>query len=182
MSSKVVVIGGNGRVCPSRAHIHSIWLYIPSCSQVARHLIRLLVKSHDVTGVVREPAHEEVVKSLGAKSLVLTLDAPLSDYTAAVEGAVVVYHCSGYSPPARGPDEPPVPQEEQAAGSKAEHDGTIRAYDAIEAVAGPKPRLIMMSGVDIRDPSKVPEHYVRMLSTAQRPELTFRHSYRTKRT
>jgi hypothetical protein len=150
-------------------------------------LIPLLVKSHDVTGVVREPAHEEVVKSLGAKSLLLTLDAPLSDYTAAVEGAVAVYYCSGFSPAPPGPDAPPVPQQEHDGGSKADYDGTIKVYDAIEAVAGPKPRLIMLSGVDIRDVSKVPEHYVSERDAfndakKRRPELTLfpSPSYRTK--
>jgi len=130
---------------------------------------------------VREPAHEEVVKSLGAKSLVVPLDAPVSDYTAAIEGAVAVFHCSGYSPPVRGPDEPPVPREEQDAGSKAEHDATIKAYDAIEAVVGPKPRLIMMSGVDIRSvqgPGTLCEDYFQRVT----PKLNFRHPHRTKRT
>jgi nucleoside-diphosphate-sugar epimerase len=136
---KVVVFGANGRV--------------------ARQLIRLLVDKHDVTGVVREPAHEETVQSLGAKSLVLTRDAPLSDYTAVVEGAVAVYYCSVQVVCSSGPDAPPVPQEEQEAAHKAEYDDTIKVYDAIEAVAGPKPRLIMLSGVDVRDLSKVPAHY-----------------------
>jgi hypothetical protein len=138
--------------------IHFLWS-LPS--QVARHLIRLLAKTHDVTGVVRDPAQEETVRGLGAKPLVLALDAPLPNYTAAVDGAVSVYYCSGYSAPMAGPDAPAVPQEEQEAGNRAEHDGTLKVFDAIEAAKGSKPMLIMLSGVDIRDLDKVPAHYVR---------------------
>jgi len=133
-----------------------------------------------VTGVVQEPAHEEVVKSLGAKSLVLTPESPLSDYKAAVEGAVAVYYCGGYWP-CPGPDAPPISQEELEAAHKAEHDATIKVYDAIEALAGPKPRLIMLSGVDIRDLSKVPDHYVRIaLKRGDAPNLISVILYRTK--
>ena len=117
------------------------------------------------------------MRGLGAKPLVLALDAPLPNYTAAVDGAVSVYYCSGYSAPMAGPDAPPVPQEEQEAGNRAEHDGTLKVFDAIEAAKGSKPMLIMLSGVDIRDLDKVPAHYVREMeqSTLHSPTtwLTF---------
>lgn len=38
-------------------------------------------------------------------------------------------------------------------------------FDAIEGVAGEKkPRLILVSAVDIRDPEKIPAHYVSTVS------------------
>jgi len=41
-----------------------------------------------------------------------------------------------------------------------EYEGALKVYDAIEGVEGPvKPRLILVSALDIRDPEKIPAHY-----------------------
>lgn len=43
---------------------------------------------------------------------------------------------------------------------KVDFEGAVKVFDAIEGVRGQKPRLILVSAVDIRDPDKVPAHYV----------------------
>lgn len=43
---------------------------------------------------------------------------------------------------------------------KVDYEGAVKVFDAIEAVQGDKPRLILVSAIDIRDPEKVPAHYV----------------------
>ena len=43
-----------------------------------------------------------------------------------------------------------------------DYEGAVKVFDAIEAVEGSKPRLILVSAVDVRDPTKPPQpHYVR---------------------
>ena len=117
----------------------------------------MLSGTYEVTGVVRESAHEDEVKKLSAKTLVLSPEAAVEEYTSLFDGVEVVYYCSGYS--ASG--SPEVSQEEKVAREKAEaFDGAVKVFDAIEAVKNTKPRLIMVSGTVIRDLSKVPEHYV----------------------
>lgn len=41
-----------------------------------------------------------------------------------------------------------------------DYEGAVKVFDAIEGVKGSKPRLILVSAIDIRDPDKVPAHYV----------------------
>lgn len=42
-----------------------------------------------------------------------------------------------------------------------DYEGALKIFDAIEGVEGPvKPRLILVSAIDIRDPEKIPAHYV----------------------
>lgn len=43
---------------------------------------------------------------------------------------------------------------------KVDYEGAVKVFDAIEGVRGDKPRLILISSVDVRDPEKVPAHYV----------------------
>jgi hypothetical protein len=98
--------------------------------------------------------------SPSAKTLVLPLDTTVEAYASAFEGAKVVYFCSGYTPSIGA--SAPISREADDAKHKAEgYDDAVKVFDAVEAVKGPKPRLIMMSASDIRDPSKVPAHYVR---------------------
>lgn len=74
----------------------------------------------------------------------------MSDFAAAFEKVDVVYFSAG-------------------AGGKGgaertrmvDYEGAVKVFDAIEAVKGTKPRLIMVSAIDVRDRSKpAPEHYV----------------------
>jgi hypothetical protein len=41
-----------------------------------------------------------------------------------------------------------------------DYEGALKVFDAIEGVKASKPRLILVSAIDIRDPDKVPAHYV----------------------
>ena len=51
----------------------------------------------------------------------------------------------------------------------------MKIFDAIEGVGGPiKPRLIMVSALDIRDPEKIPTHYVSLyIYIHRRPSFLF---------
>ena len=42
-----------------------------------------------------------------------------------------------------------------------DYEGALKIFDAIEGVQGEKPLLILVSAVDVRDPNKIPTHYVR---------------------
>jgi hypothetical protein len=33
-------------------------------------------------------------------------------------------------------------------------------FDALDMMEGPRPHLILVSAIDVRDPDKIPEHYV----------------------
>lgn len=42
-----------------------------------------------------------------------------------------------------------------------DYEGAVKVFDAIEGVDGErKPRLILVSAVDVRDETKIPDHYV----------------------
>lgn len=43
---------------------------------------------------------------------------------------------------------------------KVDYEGALKVFDAIEGVQGKKPRLILVSAVDVRDRTKLPSHYV----------------------
>lgn len=44
---------------------------------------------------------------------------------------------------------------------KVDYEGAVKIYDAIEGVAeGKRPFLVLVSGIDVRDPEKIPAHYV----------------------
>jgi hypothetical protein len=76
-------------------------------------------------------------------------DSPVGDFSAAFEGQNVVYFSAGAG--GSGGDERT---------KKVDYEGAVKVFDAIEGVKGPKPRLITVSSIDVRDPEKVPAHYV----------------------
>lgn len=44
---------------------------------------------------------------------------------------------------------------------KVDYEGALKIFDAVEGVKETKkPFLILVSGVDIRNPDKIPAHYV----------------------
>ena len=53
---------------------------------------------------------------------------------------------------------------------KVDYEGALKVFDAIEAVEGVKPRLILVSSLDMKDPEKIPVHYV---STSIHPRNSF---------
>lgn len=98
-------------------------------------------------------------------------DSPVSDFTKAFTGQDVVYFSAGAG--ARGGEERT---------KKVDYEGALKVFDAIEAVDGPKPRLILVSAVDIRDPEKIPAHYVRLLRRAVDQDSDLLSSFRRRKT
>ncbi|KAF8890749.1 NADH(P)-binding-domain-containing protein [Infundibulicybe gibba] len=129
LSKKVIIVGGHGNV--------------------SLRLARIIGSHHHVTSIIRNPEHEKDIKDASATPLTLSLeDSPVSEFTSVFEGKDVVYFSAG------------------AGGSGGEertkavdYGGALKVFDAIEAVKGPKPRLILVSAIDVRDPEKIPAHY-----------------------
>jgi uncharacterized protein YbjT (DUF2867 family) len=115
-------------------------------------LARILGPSNSVTSIIRTPAHEEEIKAASATPLLLNLEeSPVSDFTAAFQGADVVYFSAGAG--GKGGEERT---------KRVDYEGALRVFDALQAVKEPRPRLILVSAIDIRDPNTIPAHYVRV--------------------
>ena len=129
-------------------------------------LARLLASRANtkVTSIFRNPEHSSEVAATGATPLVLSLeDAPKEQFVDVFEGKDVVYFSAG----AGGKGGPERTR-------KVDYDGALKIFDALEGVEGTKPRLIMVSAIDVRDTNVAPpSHYV---STFRRgshmPDLT----------
>ncbi|KAF8814368.1 NAD(P)-binding protein [Phlegmacium glaucopus] len=129
--AKVIIVGGHGNVSLRLAK-------------------RLSSTTHSVTSIIRDPAHEQDIRDISATPLVLSLeDASVADFSKVFKGYDVVYFSAGAG--GRGGEERT---------KKVDYEGALKIFDAIEAVEGPvKPRLILVSALDIRDPEKIPAHY-----------------------
>jgi len=111
-------------------------------------LAKLLSSTHSVTSIIRDPSQDQDIKDVSATPLVLSLeDSPAADFSNAFKGYDVVYFSAG----AGG--------EERT--KKVDYEGALKIFDAVESVQGEKPLLILVSAVDVRDPDKIPAHYVR---------------------
>lgn len=121
-------------------------------------LAKRLSSSHSVTSIIRDPAHEQDIKDISATPLLLSLeDASVADFTNAFKEYDVIYFSAGAG--AKGGEERT---------KKVDYEGALKVFDAIEGVEGPvKPRLILVSAIDVRDPEKIPAHYVSNSSTTQ---------------
>ncbi|KAJ7832289.1 NADH(P)-binding-domain-containing protein, partial [Mycena leptocephala] len=129
MPKKVVIVGGHGNV--------------------SLRLARILGPSNSVTSIIRTPAHEEEIKAASATPLLLNLEeSPVTDFTAAFQGADVVYFSAGAG--GKGGEERT---------KRVDYEGALRVFDALQAVKEPRPRLILVSAIDIRDPNTIPAHY-----------------------
>jgi len=129
MPKKIVIVGGHGNV--------------------SLRLARILGPSHSVTSIIRTADHEEDIRAASATPLILSLEeSPVADFTKAFQGADVVYFSAGAG--GKGGEER----------TKAvDYEGAVKVFDAIEGVEGTRPRLILVSAIDIRDPEKIPAHY-----------------------
>lgn len=107
--------------------------------------------------VIRDPAHAPDIAALGAHPALISLeDAPVTDFIQLFTGVDVVYFSAGAG--GKGGEERT---------RKVDYEGAVKVFDAIDAVEGiSKPRLILVSAIDIRDPAKVPKHYVRRSSSS----------------
>ncbi|KAL1727455.1 NADH(P)-binding-domain-containing protein [Schizophyllum commune] len=130
MSKNIVIVGGHG--------------------QVALRLARLLTPKHSVTSIIRDPAHAADITAASATPLVLSIeDSTPADFAKVFAGKDVVYYTAGSG--GKGGE---------ARHKSVDHEGAVKVFDAIEAVEGPKPRLILISSVDVRDLKKpAPSHY-----------------------
>lgn len=128
---------------------HKLSSQLTSC-KVALSLAKILSKTHSVTSVIRNKEHEQDIKDVSATPLVLSLeDAPASDFSKFFKNFDLVYFAAGAS--GKGGEERT---------KKVDYEGAVKIFDAIEGVDGPKPRLILVSAIDIRNPEKTPAHYV----------------------
>ncbi|KAJ6625994.1 NADH(P)-binding-domain-containing protein [Mycena sp. CBHHK59/15] len=130
MAKKVVVVGGHGNV--------------------SLRLARLIGPSHSVISIIRDPEHDTDIRAAFSTPLALSLeDSPTTEFTAAFQGVDVVYFSAGAG--GKGGEERT---------KKVDYEGALKVFDAIEAVEeGKRPRLILISAIDVRDPAKIPEHY-----------------------
>ncbi|CAE6502707.1 unnamed protein product [Rhizoctonia solani] len=133
MALNLAIIGGHGKV--------------------ALHLARLVAsRGHRTTSVIRDPSHAQDITNTGASSRVLSLeDAPASESTQLFTelGADVVYFSAGAG--GKGGEER----------TKAvDFHGAVKIFDAIDGVGGgKKPRLVLVSGLDVGNEDRFPEHY-----------------------
>ncbi|KAJ2919590.1 hypothetical protein MD484_g800, partial [Candolleomyces efflorescens] len=133
MSKNVVIIGGHGKV--------------------ALRLTRLLSPSHKLTSVIRSNSEDQIkdVVEAGSTPFVLSLEddqaqAKFTDLFNTTKADVVFFTAgAGYRA-----------SEERT--KKIEYEAVVNVLDAIEN-STVKPRFLIISAVDIRDPTKVPEHY-----------------------
>jgi nucleoside-diphosphate-sugar epimerase len=132
-SNAVVIIGGHGNV--------------------ALHLAKKISSKHKVVSVIRTSEQSEEISAVGAIPEVLSLEDDTKEaFTKLFEkhGAGVVVFSAGAG--GKGGEERT---------KKVDYEGAIKIFDAIEGVPDEKrPRLILISAVDIRDPNKIPSHYV----------------------
>lgn len=131
-SKTVIIIGGHG--------------------QVSLHLSTHLSPTHTVYSIIRTPSHEQDVQKTGATPILLSLENdPKESFTKLFEekkADVVVFSAGAGG--TGGPER-----------TKAvDYEGAVKIFNAIEGVDGDKPRLLLVSAVDIRDPEKIPSHYV----------------------
>jgi nucleoside-diphosphate-sugar epimerase len=107
--------------------------------------------NHSVVSVIRDTSQSQDIKDVGAEPVVLSLeDSPASDFTNLFNGKDVVVFSAGAG--GKGGEERT---------KKVDYEGALKIFDAIEGVQGKKPRLLLVSGIDVRDPEKIPSHYVR---------------------
>jgi len=114
-------------------------------------LAKLLSSTHSVTSIIRDQSQEQDIKDVSATKLVLSLeDSPGADFTNAFKGKDAVYFCAGAG--GKGGEERT---------RQVDYEGALKIFDAIEGVQGEKPLLILISSLDVRDPTKIPAHYVK---------------------
>jgi nucleoside-diphosphate-sugar epimerase len=145
--------------------------------------------SHKVYSIIRTSSQSSDILETGATPIVLSLENDSFENFTEVfleTQADVVYFAAGAG--GKGGEERT---------RKVDYEGAVKIFDAIENVVlegGKKnPRLVLVSAIDVRDPEKVPEHYVRSFVLLfaskhsldpKRPELfdMTLHHYRTKTT
>ena len=109
--------------------------------------------AHSVTSIIRSQSHIADLKEASPhiNPLLLSLeDASVADFSKAFKGNDVVVFSAGAGGKG-GPER-----------TKAvDYEGAVKVFDAIEGVEGAKPRLVLVSAIDVRDVNAdPPPHYV----------------------
>lgn len=131
-------------------------------------LTRLLIARGNakIVSVFRNGWQAQEVAATGAMPVVLSLeDDPTEKFAATFEGQNIVYFCAG----AEGKGGPQRYR-------RVDYEGALKVFDAIEFVRGTKPRLIMLSAIDVRDRSNIPVHYVSIARSSYSKGLRRRRS------
>jgi len=132
VSKSVAIIGGHGNI--------------------ALHLAKQIASKHRVVSVIRTPEHSDDIKDAGAVPIVMSLeDDSKEEFTKLFvkESTEVVVFSAGAG--GKGGEERT---------KKVDYEGAVKIFDAIEGVPEDKrPRLLLVSAVDVRDPEKIPPHY-----------------------
>ncbi|KAF7966904.1 hypothetical protein HWV62_36619 [Athelia sp. TMB] len=129
MSKNVVIVGGHGKI--------------------SLLLAKIIGPKNSVQSVIRTKEQEADIIAASAKPLLLDLEnSPKSEFTKAFEGVDVVYFSAGAGGKG-GPERT----------KKIDYEGALKVYDAIEDVSGKKPRLVLVSAVDVRAPDSEPPSY-----------------------
>ncbi|KAF9497373.1 NAD(P)-binding protein [Pleurotus eryngii] len=131
MSKNVVIVGGHGKV--------------------GLRLAKLLSSKHTVTSIIRDPAQAEDIEKVSAIPVVLSIeDDSQSAFTQAFKDAaadVVVWSAGAGGKGGAERTE------------KVDYEGAVKVFDAIKAINGKVPRLLLVSAIDVRNPDEIPAHY-----------------------
>ncbi|KAF8509026.1 NAD(P)-binding protein [Hysterangium stoloniferum] len=131
--ANVVIVGGHGKI--------------------ALCLTRLLAQnSYNVISVIRDASQSKDITDLAAKPHVLSLeDTPASTLTTLFSSSQLVYFTAGAGGKG-GPERTRT----------VDYEGAVKVFDAVEGIQGEKPRVILVSAIDARNPDKLdqyPAHY-----------------------
>lgn len=111
--------------------------------------------NYKITSLIRNAGQSQDISSAGASPHVISLeDDPKEKFAEVFQESDIVYFSAGAGGKG-GPERT----------KKVDYEGAVKVFDAIELVKGDKPRLILVSAIDIRDPTIVPSHYVRLWVT-----------------
>jgi len=131
-------------------------------------LARLLSdKQYAITSIIRTEDHIADITAIShtVTPLILSLEhSPVSAFTEVFSGANTVVFSAG-------------------AGGKGsadrtrivDYEGALKVFHAIEAVPDKNPHLLLVSSADVRDPDKIPPHYVSIRSGTVRNVLFMPH-------
>ncbi|CAE6436634.1 unnamed protein product [Rhizoctonia solani] len=136
--------------------------------KVALHLARLAAsRGHRTISVIRDVSHSQDILNTGATPKVLSLeDTPASDFTKFLTDLKtdVVYFSAGAG--GKGGEERTKAVDFlgavkifDAIDGAVDFLGAVKIFDAIDGVAGKKPRLVLVSGLDVGNEDRFPEHY-----------------------
>lgn len=133
-------------------------------AKVSLRLARILSAkpNYKILSLIRNADQSQDISAAGASPHVISLeDDPKEKFAEVFQASDLVYFSAGAGGKG-GPERT----------KKVDYEGAVKVFDAIEQVKGDKPRLILVSAIDIRDPNIVPAHYVCFCMALARIALT----------